>query len=55
MGHDDVVRDLINANENQFFSTSNDCTVRLWHISETYPSCIGVYAAHNNFIYRSIN
>jgi len=49
-GHTDCVRALTIKNSEQFFSASNDASIRLWSIPQA--ETIQIFYGHSNFIYR---
>lgn len=48
IGHEDCVRDLAVISNTEFFSCSNDTSIRRWLVT---GECIQVYYSHTNFIY----
>uniref|UniRef100_A0AAX7UTB4 Phospholipase A2-activating protein n=1 Tax=Astatotilapia calliptera TaxID=8154 RepID=A0AAX7UTB4_ASTCA len=47
-GHEDCVRDLAVISNTEFFSCSNDTSIRRWLVT---GECVQVYYSHTNFIY----
>lgn len=48
LGHEDCVRGLAVINNNEFFSCSNDTSIRRWLLT---GECVQVYYSHTNYIY----
>lgn len=47
-GHEDCVRGLAVINDVEFFSCSNDASIRRWMVT---GECVQVYYGHTNYIY----
>ncbi|KAI2662386.1 Phospholipase A-2-activating protein [Labeo rohita] len=47
-GHEDCVRGLAVINEVEFFSCSNDASIRRWMVT---GECVQIYYGHTNYIY----
>lgn len=47
-GHEDCVRGLAVLNNQEFFSCSNDASIRRWMVT---GECVQVYYSHTNYIY----
>lgn len=48
VGHEDCVRGLAVISDAEFFSCSNDASVRRWMVT---GECVQVYYSHTNYIY----
>lgn len=48
LGHEDCVRGLAVISRTEFFSCSNDTSVRRWLVT---GECVQVYYSHTNYIY----
>lgn len=47
-GHEDCVRGLAVISRTEFFSCSNDASIRRWLVT---GECVQVYHSHTNYIY----
>ena len=47
-GHEDCVRGLAVISDTEFFSCSNDTSIRRWLVT---GECVQVYYSHTNYIY----
>lgn len=47
-GHEDCVRGLAVISSSEFFSCSNDASIRRWQVT---GECVQVYYSHTNYIY----
>lgn len=50
LGHEDCVRDLVEINDEQILSCSNDSTVRRWSVDS--GKCLEILTGHPNYVYR---
>lgn len=48
LGHEDCVRGLAIISSTEFFSCSNDMSIRRWLVT---GECVQVYYGHTNYIY----
>lgn len=48
LGHEDCVRGLAVISSAEFFSCSNDTSIRRWLVT---GECVQVYYSHTNYIY----
>lgn len=48
LGHEDCVRGLAVISNTEFFSCSNDTSIRRWLVT---GECVQVYYSHTNYIY----
>lgn len=48
LGHEDCVRGLAIISSTEFFSCSNDMSIRRWLVT---GECVQVYHGHTNYIY----
>lgn len=48
IGHEDCVRGLAVISNTEFFSCSNDTSIRRWLVT---GECVQVYYSHTNYIY----